>query len=256
MTAQLLYGFNEDNLENIPSILKTKTQRAQAQAAFPVGSLFGGPPPAWWLPQLTYGFGWTWQYAANDPPGGGFQPTHLPDQVSFNHTPGIEWQAGSTRFGWKLNYSDQDNRQVGRENADFLNAANIVFLSLQPTSILDLGLEYGNERAALGETGAVNRTKNYQATLALRPLASLALTSNGILTDTGNDAGTSEGRAWTVNVQAAWRFEPPRKGTHGLSGQILVRYSFQQSRTSDLVFGTETFRKAWVVSSGVSLSLF
>lgn len=256
VTAQLLYGFNEDNLAEIVSILKTKTKRAQAQAALPLGGLFGGASPSWWLPQLTYGFGRTHQYAANDPPGGGFQPTHLPDQVSLNHTPGVEWQAGPARFGWKLNYSDQDNRQTGRETADFLNTANIGFVALQPVTFLDLGLEYGNERAAAAETGAVDRTERYQATVALRPLPPLSLTSNGVLVDTGNEAGTSDGRTWTVDVQAAWRFEPPRKGTHGLSGQLLLRYAYQQSRTRDLVFGVETFRKTWVVNSGVSLSLF
>ena len=59
-----------------------------------------------------------------------------------------------------------------------------------------------------------------------------------------------------MNVEAGWRFEPPRKGAHGFSGQLSLRYGWASSRSRDLVQGIETFRKTWVVSSGVSLSIF
>lgn len=253
---QLSYAWLEDNLADLTSILKTKTRRAVGQIALPLGALGGNPAPAWWLPQVSWSANQTHQFAGNDPQGGGFSPTQLPDQVSLGHTAAVEWNAGPARFGWQLNYSDQDNRQVGRETADFVNTANVASINLAPSPNFDLGLQYGWDRAAAKETGGVERTKRYQVTLGVRPLVPLSLTTNASRTDGGNDADTASSRIWIVDAQTAWRFEPPRRGKHGLTGQILLRYAFQETQTRDVLLGVTTFRKTWVISSGISLSAF
>ncbi len=253
---QLSYAWLEDNLADLTSILKTRTRRAAGQFAVPLGALGGSPAPAWWLPQLSWSVNETHQFAGNDPQGGGFSPTQLPDQVSLGQTAGVDWTAGPARFGWHFNYSDQDNRQVGRETADFLNTANVASFNLTPSPAVDLALQYGWERAAAKETGNVDRTKRYQVTFGLRPLPPLSFATNASRTDGGNDADTASSRTWTVDAQTAWRFEPPRRGKRGITGQILLRYAFQETRTRDVVLGVVTFRKTWVVSSGISLSAF
>ena len=253
---QLSYAWLEDNLADLTSILKTKTRRAAAQVALPLGALGGNPAPAWWLPQVSWSVNQTHQVAGNAPQGGGFSPTQLPDQVSLGQTAAVEWNAGPARFGWHLDYSDQDNRQVGRETADFLNTANVASISLTPSPKVDLGLQVGWDRAVAKETGGVDRTKRYQVTFGLRPLSPLSLATNASRTDGGNDADTASSRIWNIDAQAAWRFEPPRRGKHGLTGQILLRYAFQETRTRDVLLGVATFRKTWVVSSGISLSAF
>ncbi len=253
---QLSYSWLEDNLADVASILKTKTRRAAGQIALPLGALGGNSAPAWWLPQVSWSVNETHQFAGNAPLGGGFSPTQLPDQVSLGQTAAVDWNAGPARFGWHLNYSDQDNRQVGRETADFLTNANVASLNLTPSPKIDLGLEFEWDRAAAKETGGVDRTKRYQLTFGLRPVAPLSLTTNASRTDGGNDADTSSSRIWTVDAQTAWRFEPPRRGKHGVTGQILLRYAFQQTRARDVLLGVASFRKTWVVSSGISLSAF
>ena len=253
---QLSYAWLEDNLADLTSILKTKTRRAAAQVALPLGALGGNPAPAWWLPQVSWSVNQTHQVAGNAPQGGGFSPTQLPDQVSLGQTAAVEWNAGPARFGWHLDYSDQDNRQVGRETADFLNTANVASISLTPSPKVDLGLQVGWDRAVAKETGGVDRTKRYQVTFGLRPLSPLSLATNASRTDGGNDADTASSRIWNIDAQAAWRFEPPRRGKHGLTGQILLSYAFQETRTRDVLLGVATFRKTWVVSSGISLSAF
>ncbi len=256
VSVQASYGWAEDNLANLVNILKTKTRRPTLTATAPLGPLFGGAAPAWWLPQLTYGLNETHQFGTGVPDGGGFNETHVPDQVSTNHTGGVEWQVSGLRWGYRVNYSLVDNRQPTREQADALNVAQAANLGVPVGAWLDASGEYGWERSEAKQTGTVDRTKRASATLGLRPFRNGTLAGTASRTETADDASTRESLNWVVNVEAGWRFEPPRKGTHGISGQISLRYGWSSSRSRDLVQGIDTFRKTWVVSSGVSLSLF
>ena len=250
------YAWSEDNLADLPGLLKTKTEKPTFTAGIPLGPLLGGKAPAWWLPALTYGFNETHQFGANQPLGGGFNPNQIPDQLSDNHTAGADWQAGSVRWGWKLNYSMTDNRQPGRELNDTIGVSNAVILGLPVTTFLDASAEAAVERAVDKETGSVNRTKRVAGTLGLKPFRNATLSGNASHTTTGDDAGTKDGFTWNVNVEAGWRFDPPRRGTRGVTGQISLRYGWAEQRSRDRVQGIDTFRRTWVVGSGVSLSLF
>jgi hypothetical protein len=256
VTAQVTYGASEDNLADLPSILKTKTKRTGVTAGVPLGTLLGGPKPGWWLPQLTYGLNETHQIGANRPIGGGFNDSQIPDQVSVNHTGGADWQAGTVRWGWKLNYALTDNRQIGREQADTLGVSNVLNLGLPVTSFLDASAEAGLERAVSKETSAVDRTKRVALTLGVKPFRNATLSGQGSRTATADDAATKDGLNWAANVEAGWRFEPPKRGTHGLTGQISLRYGWSTTRARDFLQGVDTFRRTWLVGSGVSLSLF
>jgi hypothetical protein len=248
-------AWTRDNLANLPNLLTTKTTRPAATASIPLPALAGGAAPVWWLPALTYAYNSAHQYGANDPTGGGFNPTQIPDQVSTSHTGAADWQKGVVRWGYHLNDSLVDNRQPGRENADSRNLVQSLLLGAGFTAV-DVSAQGDLERAANIETGSVDLTKRIQLTLGLRPLPNATLSANGTRTATGDEAGTRDGLTWGANVEATWRFEPPRSGAHGLSGQISVRYGFSQSRARDLVLATESFQKTWTIGSGVSLSLF
>lgn len=256
VTTQLSYGWTEDNLADLVSILKTKTKRTGVIAAVPLGALLGGKQPGWWLPQITYGLNETHQFGANRPLGGGFNDTQIPDQLSVNHTGGADWQAGSVRWGWRLNYSTTDNRQVGREQADAVGVSNALNLALPVTSFLDASAEAGAERAESKETGTIDRTKRVALNLGIRPFRNATLSGSASRTATEDDAATRDGLNWAVNVEASWRFEPPRLGTHGVTGQISIRYGWSSTRSRDFVQDIDTFRRTWLVGSSVSLSLF
>ncbi|MBK9064376.1 MAG: hypothetical protein IPL89_14455 [Acidobacteria bacterium] len=256
VTVQAGFAWTVDNLADLPGLLKTKTQKPTLTAAVPLGTLLGGTAPPWWLPALSYGLNATHQFGANRPLGGGFNETQIPDQVAENQIAGADWQAGSVRWGWKLSYSSTDNRQPGRDQADTLGTSNTVSLSLPVSSFLDASAEYGLERAASKESGSVERTKRAAGTLGLKPFPNATLSANGSRTATGDDAATKDGLNWVVSVEAGWRFEPPKRGTHGVTGQISLRYGWTAQRNRDLVQGTETYRKTWTVGSGVSLNLF
>lgn len=256
VSLQAAYGWTEDNLADLTNILKTKTRRPTLAASVPLGPLFGGAAPAWWLPQLTYGLNETHQFGTSLPDGGGFNETQVPDQLSTNHTGGIDWQAGSLRWGYRMNYSLVDNRQPGRERADALNVAQSANAAVPVAAWLDAAAEYAWERSEAKETGSVDRTQRASATLGIRPFRNGTLAGNASRTETADDAATRDSLNWNVNVEAGWRFEPPRNGAHGFSGQLSLRYGWASSRSRDLVQGIDTYRKTWVVSSGVSLSIF
>jgi len=256
VTLQAAYAWTEDNLANLQNLLKTKTKKPTLTTGIPLGTLLGGGAPPWWLPTLSYGLNETHQFGANRPVGGGFNDSQIPDQLSVNHTGGADWQAGSVRFGWKLNYASTDNRQPGRELADTIGTSNTVSVAVPVTSFLDASAEGAAERAVAKETGAVDRTKRLGATLGVKPFTNGTINATGSGTKTADDAQTKESFVWNANVEAGWRFEPPKRGTHGLSGQVTLRYGFQQQRNRDLVAGNDTFRKTWVIGSGLSLSLF
>ncbi len=249
------FAWTRDNLANLPNLLTTKTTRPTATASVPLPTLAGGAAPVWWLPALTYAYNSAHQYGANDPTGGGFNTTQIPDQVTTSHTGAADWQKGVVRWGYHLNDSLVDNRQPGRENADSRNLVQSLLLGAGFTAV-DFSAQGDLERAANIETGAVDLTKRIQLTLGLRPFTNATLSANGTRTSTGDEAGTRDGLTWGANVEATWRFEPPRRGAHGISGQLSVRYGFSQSRTRDLVLATDGFQKTWTVGSGVSLSLF
>jgi hypothetical protein len=160
------------------------------------------------------------------------------------------------RWGWRLNYSTTDNRQVGREQADAVGVSNALNLALPVTSFLDASAEAGAERAESKETGTIDRTKRVALNLGIRPFRNATLSGSASRTATEDDAATRDGLSWAVNVEAGWRFEPPRLGTHGVTGQISIRYGWSSTRSRDFVQDIDTFRRTWLVGSSVSLSLF
>ncbi len=255
--VQLQAGFawTRDNLADLPNLLTTKTGRPTASASVPLPTLVGGGAPAWWLPALTYSYDAAHQFGSNRPTGGGFNASQIPDQATTSHTGAAEWQKGVLRWGYHLNESLVDNRQPGRENADSRNLVQSLLLGAGLAAV-DFSAQGDLERAANVETGAVDATKRVQLTLGLRPFPNATLAANGTRTSTGDEAGTRDGLTWGANLEATWRFEPPRLGTHGISGQLSVRYGYSQSRTRDLVQSTETFQRTWTIGSGVSLSVF
>ncbi|MFQ5677497.1 MAG: hypothetical protein ACE5G1_16530, partial [bacterium] len=86
---QYSHSRSEDNLDEIPSILKTKTRVNSVNMNMPLGLIFAqetGPPK--WLPSLNYNFNRTHQFGDALPIDGGFSESHVPDQVSDSHAGG------------------------------------------------------------------------------------------------------------------------------------------------------------------------
>src|SRR5262249_26626589 len=134
-------GFN-DNLDNLPSVLKSLTRRDGLIVNLPLATLLtpfitrtqstDGQADAQatgqtnrpahsqtypWLPRLAFMLDRTHQFGAFLPIKGEFRPDQIPNQISLNYNLSADWQFTKWRLGYRFNRSLQNNRQPGRELA-------------------------------------------------------------------------------------------------------------------------------------------
>ena len=256
----LLYSHarSEDNLDEIPSILKTKTRNNSLNLNIPLGSVFSSQTgPSAWLPSWSYSYNRTHQFGDSLPINSGFADSHVPDQVSNSHNSSLEWQANRWRFGYQLAISLQDNRQVGRETADFKNTNNSLNLGLTPVNVLDLSLDLAFENAENKEVDRTDLTRSLGVTFNLRTTNTSALNASISTTNTEDDGKTSERNNTFINAQWSLSFTLDRSANQQfLQGQAFIRFTRNEEDSRDTVFGFADESSSWTVNTGVNLSLF
>lgn len=256
--VQYSHSRSEDNLDEIPSILKTKTRVNSVNLNVPFGIVFSKPTGSpKWLPSLSYNFSRTHQFGASLPINGGFSEGHVPDQVSNSHNGGLDWQGTRWRFGYRLGYFLQDNRQPGRENSDFTNINNSFNLGLTPFNRLDLNLDIAFESAENKEQNRTDLTRRVGGSFNLRTTKTSVLNANISITNSEDDAKTSERNNMFINAQWSLSFTLNRTANRQfLQGQVFVRYTRNESDFRDTVFGFADESDNWTINTGVNLSIF
>lgn len=252
LTTQLSYSWDRDNLADIPSILTTKTRRAAATVTVPVMG-FGAPS---WSPLVTYTLDRTHQFGAGVPIDGGFNESHVPDQVSTQHAAGIEWRTTTWRGGYRFDRSLQDNRQIGRTLSDLFNMANTITAGATPRPGLDLDLELGFDKAENREFTQIDLTKRvaFSGTwqMATHSLLTGALSRIGMRDRDG--AGESIATEMHLQFSRTVAFVPSNPRV--LSGQLYVRAARQSSLALQLLFGVDERRSNWTLNTGFNLRVF
>lgn len=249
----------EDNLDDLESALKTFTRVTSVNTGLPVGSLFRASKPSPFLPQLTYNMSRTHQFANDVPVNSDFTETHVPDQVSENHSVDLQWALGKWRGGYRYNLSSQDNRQVGRENADLDNLAHNIAASFSPRTWLDLTTSLAFEGADNNELDQQNDTRRLGAGFDLRATRDLTLTSAFTRTWMQDDPRTSKSDNDELSLELSQNFRLLRRVAERPSGRVFLRYVRQSSGVTpflDGVRGDETSRRNWALNSGVSVNAF
>ncbi len=254
---QLQLGRSDDNLARIATLLRTTTDERTAALNLPLPVWFGDGVPASRWPMLA----WTWQTvhqrAANAPltADSGFAASHLPDQ--FNRTQQINfgWTLARGSLGYTLAHSWQDNRQPGRERADFANLSHQLSWAWGVSDALRVNLGLNRSRNHSYETSLTRHTLGgtVGADWQVNERWSLA----GSLS--ANHADDSERRAesdsLSAQLQATRNFKLPWLG--GVQpGQAFVRLARQGDRSQDNVFTQATDQRSWWIDVGVSFSLF
>ncbi|UCE32084.1 MAG: hypothetical protein JSW68_03910, partial [Burkholderiales bacterium] len=258
--AQVQFGASSsvDNLRDVPTLLKTRTSDRSVNVALPLPSWFGpgDGSPTWW-PSLNYGWQWVHQRAVNVPAieDSGFADSHRPDQKNTSHTLNLSWAFHPVTFSYGLSYAFQDNRQPGRERADFRNLGHQVSGSWQIGDGLNATLGFGRTRSYSTEQALATYVNNVSlgGDWAITPSWSVAANLNKTLNTNSED--TSLSRNDGLQAQLTYRFELPGAG-RPLPGQAFVRYSQNSARTRDDIFLFSSRQRAWFVDMGVSLSLF
>lgn len=247
---QFEQSWQEDNLDNVATILKTKTRSTSFSLGLPLQSMFNTEKV--WVPNLNYSYQRVHQFGANVPiPDlSGFDPTEIPDQISTDHQFSAEWSSQNWSLSYTFSHSSQDNRQPSRELADFITTDHQVAFSLQPTSTLQLNVGYGINRAKSIEEAITRVT--HGPTLGLTwqfvPNASLALNYN--LTINSDSLNQSFARSDALEAALNWQFQVGQSGT----GNAFLRFSRQTNLNRDNQFGFNSNAKTTTVTAGVSFS--
>lgn len=247
---QVSHSRMEDNLDEVPSILKTKTRRSGATASFPLNSLLGSASSAW--PEVSYAYDRTHQFGAGLPVNSEFADSHIPDQLSTHHVAALNWQVGGVSLSYNFNRSFQDNRQRGRDRADFRNSVHGIQLAFSPHGRLNLGFDVGWERALNLEVAELDKTWRYgvQSTWSTTRRSSLNLMLSRTLLTGGEGARRNE--AIQLDTQWSLSFPLPERGEI----QYFLRFGKTIGDTLDRIFGFAERRESWTVNTGFTFSLF
>ncbi len=245
---------SEDNLADLPSVLKTKTRQTGASAIFSPLALPGTLPS--WLPTLSYGVNTTHQFGEGIPTNSDFTLTRVPDQVTTSQTAGIDWQSTGLRVGYRGAYTLQDNRQTGRENADAVNRAQGVNLSISPVSQLVTTIEGSLESFENMETETVIRTRRIGLGLSALLIPGTSINITGSLSTSKNDDGSNSQKQASFSFETSYTFDLSRSFVFNWRGQLFVRYAWNEGVSDNFLFDLHSQTRAWVVTTGISFNLF
>jgi hypothetical protein len=180
----------------------------------------------------------------------------VPDQLTTTHTASLQWSLGSVRGGYQIDNSRQDNRQTGREEADFTRTAHSVSAVVGLSTRVELSADVGLEEALSEESDERLETRRVGLT------GSLGLWSNARVSVAGtrtrsSDPADSGARREVDQFRVEWTQAVTlrRRGTNAVTGgQLFVRYGRQ---AGDL-FGLAVDHRpsSWTLNSGLNLRLF
>ena len=247
-----------DNLDNIPTLLSNRTDEATLSVDLPLPAWLGTPGVASGWPTLALVWQYVHQRATNEPDveGSGIAPTHRPNQLNRSRQLNLAWALpGGSIVAYGLARSDQDNRQPGREQADFRNQVHQ--FSLAATLTEGLRTQLGLTRSRNLSVEQSLETWNTGVQLGLDWQASerwsLGANLSRNLSDDSLDRATV--RSLGGQLQSTWRFDLPgidRK----LPGQAFVRLARESQRSEDRVFDQRIDRRAGWIDVGLSIAFF
>jgi hypothetical protein len=254
---QLQLARGEDNLARIPTLLRTRTDERQLALNLPLPAWFDADATASRWPTLAWSWQGVHQRAVNAPPteDSGFAATHLPDQLNATQQLNLGWTLPRGSLAYTLAWSRQDNRQIGRERADFANLAHQLAGSWTFGEALRASLDLQRSRNHSVELALTQRTLG--GTLALDWQASerWALAGQLQASHANDSQQLGSTRSIGAQLQATRRFELPAPG-RPLPGQAFVRLARQGDRRIDTVFDQAIDQRSWWLDLGLSFSLF
>lgn len=262
--GEMSFGFGNlrerDNLNDIASILKTLTRRNNVRFGMPLNSFFTPEKPNKWLPVVSYTFDHVHQFGASLPQNGEFaDESQVPDQQSYNHVFNTQW-AITEKISIAHAYTRgfQDNRQPGRENADFATASNAVTVNYKPSDSLGLDFELSRERQKNFEQPRIDRTFRAGTRGTWQPaFLKNSVFSGGFSVTLAGDLGNlSDARNVELDAQWAYNFSYGEKKFKKFSGQFFVRFANRYGDTIDRQFFLNSINKAQTFNAGLTVNLF
>jgi len=254
---QLLAARQQDNLDDVPTILKNRTSTASATLGLPLAQWLGGTNGQSFWPGLNYAFQDVAQRAINSPvtEDSGFAATHRPDQRNRSHQVNLAWNVEPWSFSYGFSRTTQDNRQIGRENADFTNTGHQASASVRLGERLSLSFGANVARNYSKERDLTTTTDGGNVGIDWQPAQRWSLAANFGRSLGGDSRDFTASANDNAQVQLSYRYDLPAFGRK-LPGQVFVRYVRATSESRDSTFGLSATGTQWAVDAGLSLSLF
>ncbi len=256
-SAQLQLSDQVDNLDRVPTLLRTRTQSLDAALNLPLGQWLGAADghPLWpslgWNAQLVH------QRADNTPlaEDSGFAASQRPDQRNTAQQLSLNWALPQGSFSYGLSRTLQDNRQPGRELADFRQLAHQAQLAWRFGEALGLSLGLTRSRQHAVETGLTSWTTGGNLALDWQLNTHWALSGSVSTNDATNSLANASNRNTALQAQLSRRFQV-RGVDRPLPGQVFVRWAQQRDRQRDTVFDQHLRLRSTWVDVGLSISFF
>jgi hypothetical protein len=251
LNLQATVGRTDDNLGHLASILTTRTRTRSLTASLPLSSALGG---ASWLPVVSATLLRVHQFGDGVPPNSEFSASHVPDQLSTNQTVSATWQLGRASLDYRLNLSDQDNRQIGRELSDFANATHGVSIGLRASEAIQVALSVGFEGAENSEFKQTNRTRNAAGTVDWRLTSKTTLATAFSTTRLQDTPRTSEQSSTELRLELSQQIPLVRLRPGTSPGQMFVRFARQANSVSAPAI-PRMDRRTWSIATGLTISM-
>ena len=243
---------SEDNLDELPNVLKTLTREQRISASL---DLTGENGEAGWLPSRL-NLEWSRQHQFGDNLPVGFDPdSHIPDQVDEQQGLDLEWSMSASSLQLRLAHSTQDNRQPGRDQADFENREIGLSMNAAIRDNLSLQLAWAQVKAEELEQALERRSREWLLGLDGSFNEHWSATLNWSLTREDDSSDQNERKNRGLQLQLSWRTELP--GNIGkLPLQTFLRYTRNDDESVDRLFdlASDQQTRAWDI--GLSLSFF
>lgn len=252
---------SRDNLDAVPSVLTTRTRTSQGRAALPLGALVGTARHAGLWPTLLIGTSSTVQEGLGVPVDGEFSAGHVPDQLTRTWDGGAQWQFQRWQVQYRMSHTLQDNRQPGREQADFDAFSRALTLSFAAATGVSVSIDAGSDRQVSRELQQETRVNRVGVSGSWRPWETTMVTANATLSRTADDPVTSRADQSQALLELSRTVTLGRavNGQARTSAQLYLRLS-RQSQESGL-FPADlppslNRQTAWQLSSGLTMRLF
>ena len=252
-TVQFTHSDSEDNLANLPNILKTNTKNTNLALNIPLQSVLQNNNSL--IPTLSYNFQQTNQIGSIvSTLGGGFdEGSEVPSQLSTTHQIGLSWNIAPVTFDYRLSNAFQDNRQSGRESADFRTLNHQLSASWQATPTLKLTAGYNFTNAQNLEQNVTRFTNSPTFGVSWEFIPDFSLEFNYNRSDDTDSRNEAFARSDNIEVLLNWNFKVNSFGTEN-PGNAFLRYGRQANLNSNSIGNISTDSNIHVITGGVSLS--
>ena len=252
-SIQFQQNFSEDNLASLPNLLRTNNQNTNFNLGIPLQTVLQTQNSL--LPNLTYGLQQTHQLSSiSAAANGGFNnPSQIPDQLNTTHQFGLDWTFGDLTFNYKYANTFQDNRQVGRENADTRNISHQLSTNWQINPQLRFNLGYNFLSNDNIEQQITNFTSSPTLGLSWELNPGLLFAFNYNLSNNSDSRDRAANRAESLELLLTYNFKLNSFG-RDLPGTSFIRYNKQSASSRDTFNNINSDAANDAITAGFSLS--